>query len=170
MELVGLDPEVKDMIYKFASSTLCSTVSGQVMTALMVRGPEPGDESYESHEAEKKAIFEALKRRSKLVSKGLNEIPGFSCQPSTGSMYCFPSVRMPEGAIIAAARQGMSPDTLYSVSLLEHTGICVVPASGFRQREGRYGFRTTFLPSDQDMATAVQKIAEHYALFCQQYS
>jgi aspartate/methionine/tyrosine aminotransferase len=170
MEMVGIDPAVKDEIYKLASSSLCSTVSGQVMTSLMVRGPDPGDESYESHETEKKDIFESLRRRSRLVSEGLDEIPGFSCQPATGSMYCFPSIEMPLGAVQAAEEKGISPDTLYAISLLEGTGICVVPASGFRQKEGRYGFRTTFLPPEAEMEVAVQRIAEHYKEFCAQYS
>lgn len=169
MELVGIDPSVKDMIYKLASSSLCSTVSGQVMTSLMVRGPDPGDESFESHEAEKEAIWNGLKERSQLVSQGLNAIPGFSCQPATGSMYCFPSIEMPPGAVPAAAAQGVSPDTLYALDLLEHTGICVVPASGFRQTPGRYGFRTTFLPPRADMEAAVEKIAAHYQEFCEKY-
>jgi|AntRauTorckE5430_2_1112549.scaffolds.fasta_scaffold08595_2 aspartate/methionine/tyrosine aminotransferase len=53
-------------------------------------------------------------------------------------MYCFPKVDIPAVAIEAAEAQGMTlPDTLYAVSLLENTGICVVPASGFlvRRRE-----------------------------------
>mmetsp|Transcript_33557 Transcript_33557/g.77380 ORF Transcript_33557/g.77380 Transcript_33557/m.77380 type:complete len:316 (-) Transcript_33557:215-1162(-) len=169
MELVGLDQGFKDQLYKLASSFLCSTVSGQVMTSLMVRGPDPTDESYASHEAEKKAIFESLKRRSKLVSEGLDAIPGFSCQPAQGAMYCFPSVEMPPGAIAAARKHNMSPDTLYCVSLLEHTGICVVPASGFGQKKGRFGFRTTFLPSEQDMKRVVGQVKEHYEEFCDQY-
>mmetsp|Transcript_9410 Transcript_9410/g.17961 ORF Transcript_9410/g.17961 Transcript_9410/m.17961 type:complete len:530 (-) Transcript_9410:94-1683(-) len=169
MELLGIDPAVKDQIYKLASSTLCSSVSGQVMTSLMCRGPAPGDESYESHEAEKRAIWESLKRRSTIVSQGLNAIPGFSCQPATGSMYCFPSIQMPEGAIAAAKEAGISPDTLYALDLLEHTGICVVPASGFKQTAGRYGFRTTFLPSEKDMEEAVKKIAKHYKDFSEKY-
>ena len=169
MERVGLDADVKDMLYKLASSTLCSTVTGQAMTSLMVRGPDPGDESYESHQAEMQSIFESLKRRSRLVSSGLNDIPGFSCQPATGSMYCFPSVEMPPKAIAVAAERGMSPDTLYAVSLLERTGICVVPASGFRQKDGRFGFRTTFLPSEEDMKLAVEKFAIHHQEFCERY-
>lgn len=170
MELVGIDKGVKDELYKLASASLCSALSGQIMTSLMVRGPEPGDESYESHEAEKNTIFESLKRRSKIVSSGLNAIPGFSCQPAKGSMYCFPAVEMPPGALRAAEKQGLSPDTLYSVSLLEETGICVVPASGFGQREGRFGFRTTFLPAEKEMEHVVQKIREHYESFCAQYA
>lgn len=170
MEMVGIDSNVKDQIYKLASSSLCSTVSGQIMTSLMARGPKPGDESYESHEAEMAAVYESLKRRSKIVSDGLNDIPGFSCQPCQGAMYSFPSVQLPEGAIQAAKDEGVSPDTLYCISLLEATGICVVPASGFGQEEGRYGFRTTFLPSEDEMARSVKDIKKHHEDFCARYS
>lgn len=169
MELVGFDPEVEAQLYKLASSSLCSTVNGQVMMDLMVRGPQPGDESYESYEAEKDAIFQSLKRRSKTVSDGLDSIPGISCQPAMGAMYCFPSVKMPEGAIEAAAEQGISPDTLYAISLLEHTGVCVVPASGFGQEPGRYGFRTTFLPPEDEVENVVKLIRGHHEAFCEKY-
>mmetsp|Transcript_727 Transcript_727/g.945 ORF Transcript_727/g.945 Transcript_727/m.945 type:complete len:529 (-) Transcript_727:129-1715(-) len=170
MELVGFHAEVKDQIYKLASSGLCSGLPGQIMTSLMVRGPAPGEESYESHEQEKTAIFESLKRRSKLVSEGLNSIPGFSCQTAQGAMYCFPSIEIPEGAKKAAAEQGMAPDTFYALSLLENTGICVVPASGFGQEEGRLGFRTTFLPSEGEMERAVGLFKKHHEEFCAKYS
>jgi aspartate/methionine/tyrosine aminotransferase len=170
MELVGIDPAVKDMIYKLASSFLCSSVSGQIMTSLMVRGPGPGDDSYESHEREKAAIFQGLKRRAKIVSDGLDSIPGFSCRPAQGSMYCFPSVIIPPGAEEEARRLGMTSDAFYALSLLRRTGICVVPASGFGQVEGRHGFRTTFLPPEKDMAEAIEQIALHYREFCNQYA
>jgi aspartate/methionine/tyrosine aminotransferase len=170
MELVGIDPAVKDMIYKLSSSFLCSSVSGQIMTSLMVRGPSPGDESYESHEREKADIFQGLKRRAKIVSAGLDAIPGFSCRPAQGSMYCFPRVSIPPGAEEEARRLGMTSDALYALSLLRKTGICVVPASGFGQVEGRHGFRTTFLPPEKDMAEAVEQIASHYREFCDQYA
>jgi alanine transaminase len=166
MELFGFDEDVKGHLYKLASASLCSTVSGQIMTSLMVRGPEPGDESYESHEAEKEVIFQSLKRRAKLVSEGLNSIDGFSCQPAQGAMYCFPKVEMPKGAIRVADELNTTPDSVYAVSLLEATGICVVPASGFAQRPGRYGFRTTFLPSESEMQRCVEAIRKHYEAFC----
>ena len=170
MELFGFDEAVKGHIYKLASSSLCSTVSGQIMTSLMVKGPDPGDESYASHEAEKEAIFQSLKRRAKLVSEGLDAIDGFSCQPAQGAMYCFPKVEMPPGAIKAAKELNTTPDALYAVSLLEATGICVVPASGFEQMPGRYGFRTTFLPSEQEMARCVEAIQSHYNAFRIEYA
>jgi alanine transaminase len=170
MEMTGIDKDVQDEIYKLASSFLCSNVPGQIMTSLMVRGPSTNDESYASHESEKQAIFDTLKRNSRIVSDGLNQIPGFSCQPAKGSMYCFPSVEMPPGALRKADEQGISSDTLYCVSLLEATGVCVVPASGFGQQEGRFGFRTTFLPPEHEMARVVQLIREHYEAFCNEYA
>jgi aspartate/methionine/tyrosine aminotransferase len=170
MELVGIDPDVKDQLYKLASASLCSTVSGQVMTSLMVRGPKPGDESYESHEAEKAAVYQSLKRKAHIVSTGLNDLPGLSCQPAQGAMYCFPSVTLPPEAVLAASQSGVSPDTLYAVSLLERTGICVVPASGFGQEEGRYGFRTTFLPPEEEVKRVVEMIGHHHEEFCSNYS
>jgi len=169
MELTGFDEKVLDEIYKIASSTLCSTVTGQIMTSLMVRGPSPEDASYESHEAEKRAVYESLKKRSKIVSTGLNAIPGFSCQPASGSMYCFPSVELPVKAIQHAAANGESPDSLYCKSLLKRTGICVVPASGFGQRQGRFGFRTTFLPPEAEMERCVDLIRQHYKEFMVEY-
>lgn len=39
----------------------------------------------------------------------------------------------------------MAPDMFYCMKLLEETGICVVPGSGFGQREGTYHFRYHFL-------------------------
>jgi aspartate/methionine/tyrosine aminotransferase len=170
MEIVGFDPKVEEHIYKLASSNLCSTVNGQVMMSLMVRGPDPGDESYESHEGEKDSIFLSLKKRSKIVSDGLDSIPGIQCQPAEGSMYCFPSISLPQGAIDAAEKEGISPDTLYAISLLEKTGVCVVPASGFGQEEGRHGFRTTFLPPEEEMERVVKLIRDHHEYFCEKYS
>ena len=168
MEIVGIDSDVVDIIYKLAASKLCSSVSGQAMVSLMVRGPNKEDVSYDSHEQEKKAIFEGLKDRASVLSNGLNNIPGFSCQPATGSMYCFPSIEMPPGVIKAAQESGMSPDTIYSLDLLQSTGICVVPASGFGQKEGRAGFRTTFLsPETKDVVKRIQK---HYEQFCSKYA
>ena len=169
MEVVGFDEKVVGHLYKLASSGLCPNLDGQIMMDLMVRGPEPGSESYKKHEHEKAQIFESLKRRAKTVAEGLNSIPGFSCQPAQGAMYCFPSVELPEGAIKEAEAKGQSPDTLYALSVLEHTGICVVPASGFHQKPGRYGFRTTFLPPEEEMARAIELLRKHHEEFCKQY-
>jgi alanine transaminase len=165
MELSGIDEAVHAELYKLASSGLCSSVTGQILTALMCRGPAKGDVSYESHELEKLQLWQSLKRKSRIVSDGLNAIKGFSCRPAKGSMYCFPAVQMPSHAIDRADQLGMSVDTFYCLDLLKATGICVVPASGFGQREGRHGFRTTFLPDESVLRDVVDKIRAHYTDF-----
>lgn len=56
---------------------------------------------------------------------------GVSCQEADGAMYVFPSVKLPQKAIEEAKKLGKQPDTLYVLELLEATGVCVVPGSGF---------------------------------------
>ena len=48
--------------------------------------------------------------------------------------------------IEAAAGAGQAPDVFYAFNLLEATGICVIPGSGFGQYPGTFHFRTTILP------------------------
>jgi len=198
MELHNIDQYVQSQLYKLASAGLCSNLdgqvcttkernvlsdsssnttfwfcfcmAGQVMTSLMVVPPASGDHSYEQFMQEESAIFDGLKRRAKALVEGLNKVDGIECNPAEGAMYAFPSIKIPQGAIDAAQKQHTTPDTLYAISLLEETGICVVPASGFGQEEGRYGFRTTFLPPDEKMMAAIEKFASHHETFCKRYS
>uniref|UniRef100_A0A7S3LGV3 Aminotransferase class I/classII large domain-containing protein n=2 Tax=Amphora coffeiformis TaxID=265554 RepID=A0A7S3LGV3_9STRA len=138
------------------------------MTSLMVCPPQPGDESYPLYKEETERIFNGLKERSRKLVEGLNKIPGITCQPAEGAMYAFPRVEVPQGAIDKAKELGTTPDNLYALSLLEETGICVVPASGFGQEKGRVGFRTTFLPETLDQA--IDLFAKHHEKFVKEYS
>ena len=45
----------------------------------------------------------------------------------------------------------------------------MVPASGFGQKRGRVGFRTTFLPPDDVMERAVGEFKRHHEEFCEKY-
>lgn len=170
MEMHHIDPYVQAQIYKLASSGLCSGIAGQIMTSLMVHPPEKDDESYEQFVAEEKAIFDSLVRKSKSLVEGLNKIDGVDCEPAEGSMYAFPRITIPKGALAEAKACDQTPDTMYAISLLEETGICVVPASGFGQKDGRVGFRTTFLPPDDELEKAIEGFARHHIYFCERYS
>ncbi len=44
-------------------------------------------------------------------------------------------------AIFPLQSKGVKPDAMYCFQLLEETGLCVVPGSGFGQKEGTYHFR-----------------------------
>jgi alanine transaminase len=168
MELHHIDPYVQSQLYKLASSDLCSGVTGQIMTSLMLRPPLPNDESYDLFQKETNAIFNGLKERSQKLVDGLNKIPGISCVPAEGAMYAFPRVDIPQKAIDKAKELGTTPDNLYALSLLDETGICVVPASGFGQAKGRVGFRTTFL--HPDTVKAIDLFAKHHEKFVKEYS
>jgi alanine transaminase len=170
MELHNIDVYVQSQIYKLASAGLCANVPGQIMTSLMLTPPKPGDESYERFTREESEIFDGLKRKAKALVDGLNLVDGISCNPAAGAMYAFPSIELPPAAIAAAETQDMTPDTMYALSLLDHSGICVVPASGFGQKQGRFGFRTTFLPPDDKMMKAIDQFAAHHKYFCDKYS
>lgn len=53
-------------------------------------------------------------------------------------------ITLPEKAIEAAKNAGQAADVFYAFQLLENTGICIVPGSGFGQRPGTYHFRYSY--------------------------
>jgi len=53
-------------------------------------------------------------------------------------------------------------DFNYCLSLLEETGICVVPGSGFGQLPGTMHFRTTFLPPKEEIERLVVLIRDFH--------
>ena len=140
------------------------------MTSLMVQPPDAAGASYQQFTREEQGIFDSLKRRAKALVDGLNAIDGIDCQPAEGAMYAFPRIQVPQKAWEVAAANDQTPDTLYALSLLEETGICVVPASGFGQKKGRVGFRTTFLPPEDVLNKAIKEFARHHKLFCKRYA
>lgn len=170
MELHNIDSYVQSQLYKLACSGLCSNVPGQIMTSLMVKPPQSGEESYDRFTTEESDIFDGMKRRAESLVEGLNKVEGIKCNLAEGAMYAFPSVGIPYKAIQYAEEHDMTPDTMYALSLLDETGICVVPASGFGQKEGRFGFRTTFLPPDDKMMAAIDKFATHHKNFCAKFA
>ena len=60
-------------------------------------------------------------------------------------MYLFPTITIPKKAREQAEKEGRQPDEFYCFRLLDATGICMVPGSGFGQRPGTLHLRTTFL-------------------------
>jgi alanine transaminase len=140
-EVVNMDPQVKAMLLKSISAKLCPTVIGQACMDVVVNPPHPGEPSYESFQAQKSAILESLADRAKLVADTFNSIDGFTCNTVQGAMYAFPKLHLPPKAIAKAKEAGQAPDVFYAFQLLENTGICIIPGSGFGQRPNTYHFR-----------------------------
>ncbi len=168
-ELHGINPAIKDEIYKLASISLCSNTIGQVSTGIMVQPPKQGETSYDLYVKERADILESLKRRASKVAKILNKLEGVECQESEGAMYAFPMIRLPKKAIEAAKKAGLEPDAFYCMSLLEATGVVTVPGSGFKQEEGTHHFRITILPPENQMDTVFELISSFHKKFYAQY-
>ncbi|XP_027765936.1 alanine aminotransferase 2-like [Empidonax traillii] len=141
MEVVNLDPLVKEQLAKLVSVRLCPPVPGQVVLDVVMDPPQPGDPSYERFHAEKTAVLSTLAQKAQMTQEIFNRTPGIHCNPVQGAMYSFPRIDLPPKALEAAKAQNQAPDMFFCMRLLEETGICVVPGSGFGQREGTFHFR-----------------------------
>merc|ERR1712013_684435 len=137
-EVLNMDPDVMAMLQKSISAKLCPTVIGQACMDVVVNPPREGDPSFSSWKAQVDGVLESLAERAKLVAETLNSIEGITCNPVMGAMYAFPQIHLPKKAIAAAKEAGMAADAFYAFALLEATGICIIPGSGFGQREGTF--------------------------------
>jgi alanine transaminase len=169
-DLLGVPADVKAQLVKLASISLCSNVPGQFATGLMVNPPSSGEPSYELYAQERVAILKSLARRADRLCDALNALPGVTCNKAEGAMYLFPQIRLPTGAVEAASKAGLAPDAFYCLRLLEATGLCVVPGSGFGQVEGTFHFRTTFLPPDQQIDDVVARLGDFHRGFLSTYA
>ncbi|XP_073346691.1 alanine aminotransferase 2-like isoform X2 [Pagrus major] len=170
MEIINMDSEVKAQLTKLVSVRLCPPVPGQALMDLVVNPPQPGEPSHEKFIKERTATLGALADKAKLTEQVLNTVQGISCNPVQGAMYSFPCITIPEKAVKEAMDKGQQPDMFYCMKMLEETGICLVPGSGFGQKDGTYHFRMTILPPTDKLKILLSKVKEFHQKFTQQYS
>jgi alanine transaminase len=157
-EVVNVSDAVVAQMYKMVSVGLCPPLAGQVAVDCMVRPPRAGEPSYALYERETSATHAALAARTKLMAARLNALPGASCVDSPGALYLYPRLELPQKAVDAAHAAGKAPDAFYALELLDETGICVVPGSGFGQRDGEAHYRLTCLcPGVDEYVGALEK-------------
>jgi aspartate/methionine/tyrosine aminotransferase len=170
LEIRNVPADVLTEFVKIQSISLCSNIGGQLTTYLMVAPPQPGDESYERYTTERDGILNGLKRKAEILADGVNRIAGMSLDVPQGAMYAFVRFELP-------IPKGVDPKTMseterlafeesrdfkYCMSLLEKTGICVVPGSGFGQQPHTLHFRTTFLPGQEEIEALVRRLKEFH--------
>ncbi|XP_074957605.1 alanine aminotransferase 2 isoform X3 [Phalacrocorax aristotelis] len=119
---------------------------------------------------EKESVLKNLAKKAKLTEDMFNKVPGIHCNPLQGAMYAFPQIFIPSKAIEEAKAHKMAPDMFYCMKLLEETGICVVPGSGFGQREGSYHFRMTILPPVEKLKILLEKVKDFHIKFLEKYA
>lgn len=168
MEIKNVPEDVMAQIIKLQSISLCANVDGQIAAYLMVKPPVKGDESYEQFAKERGLILNELKNKAEILGKGLNEIDGMTTEIPRGALYAFVKFELPHTADVSkmTADERLEYDSKrdfdYCISLLEETGICVVPGSGFGQLPGTLHFRTTFLPPRDEIVELVVKMKEFH--------
>lgn len=166
MELVGFSKEVQDVIFKLASINLCPVVTGQALVELMINPPQKGMPSYELYEKEVSAIHKSLNERAIRLHEAFTKMTDVECNKPQGAMYLFPRLNFTESTYPklyeSSKAADMSVDEFYSSELLENTGICCVPGSGFGQVPGTHHVRTTFLPPGTEWITRWEKFHQKF--------
>ncbi|XP_032465571.1 alanine aminotransferase 1 isoform X3 [Phocoena sinus] len=170
VEVVNMDAAVQQQMQKLRSVRLCPPTPGQVLLDVVVSPPAPSDPSFAQFQAERRAVLAELAAKAKLTEQVFNEAPGIRCNPVQGAMYSFPRVQLPPRAVQRAQELGLAPDMFFCLRLLEETGICVVPGSGFGQREGTYHFRMTILPPMEKLRPLLETLSQFHAKFTREYS
>lgn len=168
----AVNKDVRAQIYKLFSISLCANLDGQIVVDVMVKPPKEGDESYEEYKKERDAILASLKRRSETLVEAFNSFEGVKCNPAEGAMYCYPRITISQKAVDEAKKRNLKPDTFYCLELLESTGICCVPGSGFGnelESDNSFYFRTTFLPAEDKLKEAAEKFRIFHSEFMKKY-
>jgi aspartate/methionine/tyrosine aminotransferase len=168
LELRNIPDDVLAEFVKLQSISLCANIVGQISIYMMVAPPTPGEESYEIYAGERERVLSDLKAKAEILGRGINAIEGMSVDIPRGAMYAFVRFELPEReeteSMSAAQRATYTGqrDSDYCLALLEETGICVVPGSGFGQLPGTFHFRTTFLPPKDEIEELVVKLKKFH--------
>ncbi len=174
-EFRNIPDDVLSELVKLQSISLCSNVPGQIATYVMVSPPQPGDESYELYVSELNSVYTELKSKAELLGSRINQIKGMSVTIPDGAMYAFVKFELPPDphvdlhAMSSGEKREYEAkrDTDYCLALLEETGICVVPGSGFGQVAGTLHFRMTFLPPRDEIEEVVVKLKKFHEMYCE---
>uniref|UniRef100_A0ACD5VQQ0 Uncharacterized protein n=1 Tax=Avena sativa TaxID=4498 RepID=A0ACD5VQQ0_AVESA len=169
MEVTGFNSEVRKQVYKVASLSACSNISGQILMSLVMNPPKVGDESYTFYEEERNGIILSLSQCAEAMVQTFNSLEGVTCSKAEGAMFVFPSVRLPKRAIAAAEAMNTKPDVFYALRLLESTGIVVLPGSVFGQVPGTWHFRCTILQPEEKVQLIIYRFKAFHEAFMEEF-
>jgi alanine-synthesizing transaminase len=111
-------------------------------------------------EGDQSHLTEALKKltvRRDITVEMLNSIPGISCVKPEGAFYAFPRMHTD------------LPDNRFVAELIKETGVVIVPGSGFGQVPGTQHFRVVFLPNEEILKKAYDKIGTEFQRYKAEY-
>ncbi|WFD34700.1 alanine transaminase [Malassezia cuniculi] len=173
-ELTNFPEDIEAEVNKLASVNLCPPVQGQIGVDLMVRPPKEGEPSYELWRKESSKILDTMKQRSEDMAASFGKLPGLTIEPAMGAMYLYPKIHIPHKAVEHAKENGRKVDEFYCLELLDATGICVVPGSGFgstpvEHEDGSVDafFRTTVLAKQTDQL--IERFGKFHVSFMERF-
>jgi alanine-synthesizing transaminase len=125
-----------EAINKCLRARLCAVTPLQYAIKPALEGPQ-------DHIAE---VKEKLRRRRDVTYKRLNAIPGISCVKPTAAFYAFPRLHIDQ------------QDSEFVADLIRKTGVVVVHGDGFGQRPGTRHMRIVFLPQEEILEEAFDRL------------
>lgn len=114
-------------------------------------------EALTAHDADVETMRVSFERRADLIHGLLSEIPGVKCPRPTGAFYVFPDISAFFGKKDASGKVLDSAAAL-AESLLEETGVAVVPGEDF---EGPEHIRLSFATDDESIRQGLGRIKSY---------
>jgi alanine-synthesizing transaminase len=134
----GLD-ELRKNVPKLARVRISSNLPVQVAAVEALRGPQ-------THIID---MVEKLRKRRDYIVKRLNAMEGISCRIPHGAFYVFPKVNLD---------RYWADDQQFVLDLLSKTGVLTVQGSGFGKAFGSSHFRIVYLPKEEVLEQAMDKL------------
>lgn len=131
--------EITELIMKKAMNRICANTPVQYAGVVAIRGP---------HDHVSK-MMDKLRKRRDLIYKRIVEIEDMSTVKPEGTFYIFPKISL---------GQTWKNDEDFVLELLKEEGVFLVHGSGFGETCGFGHFRAVFLPSEEIINEAFDKI------------
>ncbi|KAG9274633.1 alanine aminotransferase 2-like isoform X1 [Astyanax mexicanus] len=169
VEMVNLDPQVMRYAYQAFSINALASVPGQITLDVMLNPPEPGDPSYAVYAQEVKSVMSAIKNNAQRIMDVVSGLPGMTCQPINGGIFMFLRLHLSKAAIEHAEEKDLEPDLLYSMRLLEDTGLCVAPGCELRQKQGTHHIRICLATPEEIMEDVLHRLKSFHLRFIKEF-
>lgn len=135
-----LTRELAIAVQRLADARLCGPGPVQFAVRPALQGPQ-------GHIAE---MMGKLKARRALMMQKLGGIKGVSCVQPQGAFYAMPRLALP----------GLLSDEEFVLRLLREKHVLFVHGSGFGQRPGTHHLRIVFLPPEDVLGPAIDRLGE----------
>jgi alanine-synthesizing transaminase len=101
--------------------------------------------------------MQKLTRRRDITVDMMNAVEGISCVKPEGAFYAFPKLEI------------KNSDNHFVAELIKETGVVVVPGTGFGQVPGTNHMRLVFLPPEDVLEKAYNRIGEFYKMYVDKF-